>query len=75
MNIFVIRNGQRFGPYTEQTLLSYVNQGQILVQDTAIRDGDVAEHTVGFYLRQARLKSKVPNKGNIISQLKLKFRK
>ena len=70
MNIFVIRNGQRFGPYTEQTLLSYVNQGQILVQDTAIRDGDVAEHTVGFYLRQARLKSKVPNKGNIISQLK-----
>lgn len=45
MNIYVIRNGQRFGPYTEQTLLSYVNQGQILVHDKAIRDTDTVEQT------------------------------
>lgn len=51
MNIYVIRNGQRFGPYTEQTLLSYVNQGQILVHDKAIRDTDTVEQTAGFYLR------------------------
>lgn len=56
MNIYVIRNGQRFGPYTEQTLLSYVNQGQILVHDKAIRDTDTVEQTAGFYLRQAGLK-------------------
>ena len=47
MNIYVIRNGQRFGPYTEQTLLSYVNQGQILVHDKAIRDTDTVEQTAG----------------------------
>ena len=46
--IFVIRNSQRFGPYSEQTLLSYVNQGQILLQDKAIADNDTVEHTVGF---------------------------
>ncbi|WP_276892353.1 PrsW family glutamic-type intramembrane protease [Hallella bergensis] len=70
MNIYVIRNGQRFGPYTEQTLLSYVNQGQILVQDTAIGGNDVTQHTVGYYLKRTGLKYKVANKGNIISQLK-----
>ncbi len=70
MNIYVIRNGQRFGPYTEQTLLSYVNQGQILVHDKAIRDTDTVEQTAGFYLRQAGLKCRIPNKGNIVSQLK-----
>ena len=29
MNIYIIRNAQRFGPYDEQALLSYVNSGQI----------------------------------------------
>lgn len=70
MNIYVIRNNQRFGPYTEQVLLSYVNQGQILVRDKAIKDGDSFERTVGFYLKQVGLKYKVINKGNIFLQLK-----
>lgn len=70
MNIYVIRNNQRFGPYDEQVLLSYVNQGKILMQDKAIKDGDTSEHTVGGYLKQAGLKSNVANKGNILSQLK-----
>lgn len=30
MNIYVIRNNHRFGPYDEKTLLSYVNNGQVL---------------------------------------------
>ena len=68
--IFVIRNSQRFGPYSEQTLLSYVNQGQILIQDKAIADNDTVEHTVGFYLKRAGLTAKVVHKGNILSQLK-----
>lgn len=69
MNIYVIRNAQRFGPYDERTLLSYVNNGQILKQDKAIAVGDSLEQTVGFYLKHANLRYKVQNKGNIISQL------
>lgn len=69
MNIYVIRNAQRFGPYDEKTLLSYVNNGQILRQDKACAAGDRLEETVGFYLKRANLRYKVPNKGNIISQL------
>ena len=68
--IFVIRNSQRFGPYSEQTLLSYVNQGQVLMQDKAVADNDTDEHTVGFYLKRARLTANVEHKGNILSQLK-----
>ena len=71
MNIYIIRNNQRFGPYTESGLLSYVNQGQVLMQDKAIKDGDLQEHTVGYYLRQCRLKPNVTNNGNILSQLKM----
>lgn len=69
MDIYVIRNAQKFGPYDEKTLLSYVNNGQILKQDKAIAVGDSLEQTVGFYLRRANLKYNVPNKGNVISQL------
>lgn len=53
MNIYIIRNNQRFGPYTESVLLSYVNQGQVLMQDKAIKDGDLQEHTVGYYQNNA----------------------
>lgn len=69
MKIYVIRNAQQFGPYDEQTLLSYVNNGQILRQDKAIAVGDSLEHTVGFYLKQANIKIHIANKGNIFSQL------
>lgn len=69
MNVYVIRNNQRFGSYDERTLLSYVNNGQILRQDKAIADGDSLERTVGFYLKQAKLKCHVQNKGNVLSQL------
>ena len=34
--IYVIRNGQQFGPYDESTLVSYVNSGQILLCDNAM---------------------------------------
>lgn len=70
MKIHIIRNNQRYGPYDEKTLLAYVNQGQILIQDKAIKDCDTVEQTVGFYLKTAGLKTEVANKGYIISQLK-----
>ena len=69
MNIYVIRNNHRFGPYDEKTLLSYVNNGQLLKQDKAIADGDSLERTVGFYLKRANLQCHVQNKGNVLAQL------
>ena len=69
MNIYVIRNNHRFGPYDEKTLLSYVNNGQVLKQDKAIDDSDSLERTVGFYLKRANLKSHVQNERNVLAQL------
>lgn len=69
MNIYIIRNGQRFGPYDEQALLSYVNQGQILKHDKAIADTGHIEKTVGYYLKMANLKCHVAHKGGLFSQI------
>lgn len=69
MNIYIIRNNQRFGPYDEQTLVSYVSDGQVLRQDKAIAAGDSVERTVGYYLKKANLKPKVQHKGNIFKQI------
>lgn len=70
MGIYVLRNNQRFGPYSEQALLAYVNAGQILTHDRAIRDGETTERTVGYYLKQAGLKTNIQHNGSIWSQIK-----
>ncbi len=69
MDIFIVRNNQRFGPYNEQTLLSYVNDGQVLKQDKAIAVGDTQENTVEYYLKRSGLKARVKSNGNLFSQL------
>jgi len=38
MRIIVQRNGQRYGPYSEQTALQYMNQGQLFPHDLAQDD-------------------------------------
>ena len=43
MNVYIIRNNQRYSPYDEQTLLLYDNQGQVLKHDKVIADGDTQE--------------------------------
>lgn len=70
MNIYIIRNNQRFGPYNEQALLSYVNQGMILLTDKAVIEGTTMERTVRSILKQSGLKAKVASKGNVLSQIK-----
>lgn len=70
MEINIIRNNQKYGPYNEQSLLSYVNSGQILLQDQAVAVGENTPQTVRYYLKRAGLKSKRENKGNIVSQLR-----
>lgn len=68
--IYVVRNNQQFGPYDEQTLLSYVNSGQILLCDKA-QDASSGEiNTVKGLLKRAGLKPKVQHGGDIIKQLK-----
>lgn len=69
MRIVIIRNNQKYGPYDEHTILSYVNQGQLLKQDRAIEIGGNVEHTVSYYLKRSGLKPHIPNNGNIFSQL------
>ena len=70
MTIAIIRNGQQYGPYDVLTLLTYVNSGQVLLRDKAIADGEVEPRTVAYYLRRARLKPHIANKGNIVSQIR-----
>ena len=69
MDINIIRNNQRYGPYDEQSLLSYVNSGQILLHDKAIAVGEKEPQTVGYYLKRANLKSHIQDKGNILMQI------
>lgn len=70
MNIYILRNNQRFGPYDEQTLLTYVNSGQVLCQDKAIEVDGLEGRTVGFFLKKAGLKCHVSNKGSVVSQIR-----
>lgn len=69
MNIYIIRNNQQYGPYDEQTLLSYVNSGQILLPDKAVAVGENQQQTVKYYLKLANLKVQRQDKGNILSQI------
>ena len=69
MEIYIIRNNQQYGPYDENTLLSYVNSGQMLLQDKAIANGEKEAQTVKFYLKKAGLKPKREDRGNIVSQI------
>ena len=70
MRIHIVRNNQQYGPYDEQTLLSYVNSGQILLHDKAVAVGKSEPQTVAYYLKRAGLKAHRQDKGNIISQIK-----
>lgn len=68
--IYVLRNNQQYGPYTEATLLTYVENGQILRQDRAMRENSTEVKTVGHFLREARLPVHLKHKGNLWVQLK-----
>ncbi|MCR4801032.1 MAG: PrsW family intramembrane metalloprotease [Bacteroidales bacterium] len=69
MQLVIIRNNQQFGPYDEVSLLTYVNNGQILLCDKA-KDLNGTENTVEYFLKKSHQKYKVKSRGNIFSQLK-----
>lgn len=67
--IYIERNNKQFGPYDTPTLLSYVNNGQVLLCDTA-REGTTGEMTtVRALLKKAGLKPKVRHEGDLVKQL------
>lgn len=68
--IYILRNNQQYGPYTEAALLSYVENGQVLLQDRAIKDNNQEVKTVGYFLREAGLSVHLKHKGNLLVQLK-----
>ena len=69
--LYIVRNNQDYGPYDEQTLLSYVNNGSILLCDKAKDAVTHEENNVAYFLKKANLKPKVPHAGNLVSQLKM----
>ncbi len=68
--VYIVRNNQSFGPYDETMLLSYVNSGQILLQDKAKDTSTGEENTVSYFLKKSGLKHKIPHDGNLFVQLK-----
>ncbi len=69
--LYIMRNNQRFGPYDLNTILTYVNNGQILLQDTAIDDSDQQINTIRYFLKKNGHKAKVTHAKGIIHQLKI----
>lgn len=68
--LYIIRNNQDFGPYDESALVTYVNNGQILLCDQA-RDASTGEtNSVRYFLKRAKLRTKIIHKGSLTAQLK-----
>ena len=68
--IYIIRNNQQFGPYDEPTLVSYVNNGQILLCDKAQDTTTNEINSVKVLLRKKGFKTKVQHAGNLSKQLR-----
>lgn len=67
---YIRRNNQDFGPYDEQSLKTYVDNGQILLCDEA-RNASTGEiNSVKSFLKRAHVKTKVKSTGTLGSQLK-----
>ena len=59
MMIYIIRNNQKYGPYDDQSLLLYVNNGQVLLCDKAIDANSSEISTIKVLLKKHGLKAKV----------------
>ena len=68
--IYIIRNNKKYGPYDAQSLLSYVNDGQILLCDKAIESNSAEIYTVKKLLKLYGLKPNITHDGELFNQLK-----
>ncbi len=68
--VYIIRNNQQFGPYDAHTLLSYVNEGQVLLCDMVLDIKTQQTDSVRHYLNKTRLKPRRKSAGNVFRQVK-----
>jgi hypothetical protein len=54
VKVYVFRSGQQFGPYSEEHLKTYLQQGSIAESDTARMDGSATWTTVGALLAPSK---------------------
>lgn len=68
---YVIRNNQQYGPYSVDALRQYVESGQLLLHDTACETNNPSNRqTIRYFLKQNRVKAKIPHKGGLFAQIK-----
>lgn len=66
---YVIRNRNKYGPYSIDDLVQYVESGKLLKCDTAFDENDSANiQSVGYFLRQTGKKIKVQTAGSLRKQ-------
>lgn len=69
--IFIIRNNQQYGPYDLSTFSKYIEEGKILMADSAFVDNSPQKiETVREIAKKFKVKTSIKQKGNLISQLK-----
>lgn len=60
MNYFVARNGQQYGPYSEETVREYLAAGSLVASDTAREENAQAWQTLGQLLHLAPAAPQTP---------------
>lgn len=69
MSYILLRNNQRFGPYTPDNLKHYVEEGSVLLADV-IETNNGTELTVRDVLKKNNRQFQIKNKGSFSQQLK-----
>lgn len=69
MSYTIIRNNQKFGPYTLENIKYYVENGNILLSDT-VENPNKEELSVRLVLKQNKIIYKIKNNGSIVNQIK-----
>lgn len=65
------RNNQQFGPYPLDALVSYVQEGKILLSDQASEEFNPSViRTVRYFLAQQRRSVSIQHQGSLVSQVK-----
>lgn len=67
--VYILRNNQKYGPYDDNVLVTYVNSGQLLMVDSLEDDSTGEVTTVRKYIKRRNLKVKIQHGGSIANQL------
>lgn len=70
MRYYIIRNGNNYGPYETGTLLQYVNEAKILLNDIATDENGREKITVAEVLRRENMKPQIADSGNVMDQIR-----